>query len=153
MDNVYPTTCVQKLTTKTKNSTSIRPIVFCKQFHLCHFAPQVRESKTVLDFGSHAVDYIFQVLDISFYQWELNSGFHSLLGFQFPCAGFRIPNPRIPDSTSKHFPNSLSWTDTSVFPFSASNKVNRRFLHAGYFMSGFAVYEYFFFNHMAKKMI
>ena len=32
---------------------------------------------------------------------KLDSGFQSLVGFRIPSAGFRIPKPRIPDSTSK----------------------------------------------------
>ena len=38
----------------------------------------VRESKTVLDSGFHAVDYGFQVLDSSICQWDLDSGFHAV---------------------------------------------------------------------------
>ena len=39
-------------------------------------------------------------------QWNLNSGSQSLLRFRIPWAVFRIPKPRIPDSTSKIFPES-----------------------------------------------
>ena len=55
-------------------------------------SPLVRKSKTVLNSG-------FKVLDFSF-QWNLDSGFQSLVG----C--FWIPNPRISDSASKIFPDS-----------------------------------------------
>ena len=37
---------------------------------------------------------------------NLDSGFQSLEGFRIPSAGFRIPKPRIPDSTSKKFLDS-----------------------------------------------
>ena len=37
---------------------------------------------------------------------NLDSGFQSLVGFRIPSAGFRIPKPRIPDSTSKKFLDS-----------------------------------------------
>ena len=39
---------------------------------------------TVLDSGLHAVDSGFQVLDSSFCQWNLNSGFQSLEGLRTP---------------------------------------------------------------------
>ena len=37
---------------------------------------------------------------------NLDSGFQSLVGFRILSAGFRIPKPRIPDSTSKKFLDS-----------------------------------------------
>ena len=37
---------------------------------------------------------------------KLDSGFQSLVGFRILSAGFRIPKPRIPDSTSKKFVDS-----------------------------------------------
>ena len=37
---------------------------------------------------------------------KLDSGFQSLVGFRIPCAGFRIPKPRIPDSTREKFLDS-----------------------------------------------
>ena len=46
-------------------------------------------------------------------QWDVDFGFRSLPGFRIPWAVFRIPKPRIPDSTSKNFPNSLSWSYTN----------------------------------------
>ena len=61
------------------------------------WSPYVREYKTVLDSG-------FQILDSSLCQWNLDSGFQSLVGFQIPWAVFRIPKSRIPDSTRKNFP-------------------------------------------------
>ena len=37
---------------------------------------------------------------------KLDSGFQSLVGFRILSAGFRIPKPRIPDSTSRKFLDS-----------------------------------------------
>ena len=42
----------------------------------------VRESRTVLDSGFHAVDVGFQVLYSNVCQWD--SGFQSLVGFRIP---------------------------------------------------------------------
>ena len=39
-------------------------------------------------------------------QYNLDSGFQSLVGFRFPWAVHRIPKPGIPDSTSKNFSDS-----------------------------------------------
>ena len=70
-------------------------------------SPHVRESKTVLYFGFHAVDSRFQILDSSLCQWKLSSGFQSLVGFRIPWAAFRIPKPlKIPDSASTIFSDS-----------------------------------------------
>ena len=46
-------------------------------------------------------------------QWNMDFGFRSLPGFRIPWAVLRIPKPRIPDSTSKNFPNSLTWSYTN----------------------------------------
>ena len=48
-------------------------------------------------------------------EWILDSGFQSLVGFRILSAGFRIPKPRIPDSTSKknsgfRWKNKGMWT-------------------------------------------
>ena len=61
-------------------------------------SPHVREPKTVLDSGFHAVNSGFQALDSSLCQWNLGSGFKSL-------EGLRIPKHGIADSTS-NFPDS-----------------------------------------------
>ena len=61
-----------------------------------HSFAHVRESNTVLDSGFHAMDSGFQVLDFS---WIL-------VGYRITWAVFRIPKPRIPDSTSKNFTHS-----------------------------------------------
>ena len=65
--------------------------------------PHVRKSKTVFDSRFHVTDSGFQLLDCSLCQWNFYSSFQSLVGFRFPWAVFRIPKPRIPDSTSKNF--------------------------------------------------
>ena len=71
---------------------------------------------TVLNSGFHAVDSRFQELDSSLCQWNLDSGFQSLMcpgllelysGFQSP--GFRIPIAKFPwimDSTCQNFAHS-----------------------------------------------
>ena len=69
-------------------------ILFCSIKGL----PYVRESKTVLDSG-------FDTVDSSLCQWNLDSGFHSFVGFQIPWAVFWIPKSRILHSTSKIFLN------------------------------------------------
>ena len=40
----------------------------------------------MLDSGSQAVDFGFQVVDSSQCQWSLGSGFQSLVGFRIPQA-------------------------------------------------------------------
>ena len=66
-----------------------------------------------MDSGFHAVDSRFQVLDSWFsYQWNFYSGLKSLVGFRIPLAEYRIPQEkisRIPDSTSRKFPDSGIW--------------------------------------------
>ena len=47
------------------------------------FLPQVRESRTALDSGFHVRDSGFQVLDSNLCQWNLNSGFRSLVDSGF----------------------------------------------------------------------
>ena len=80
--------------------------------YLYLFAPNVRESKTVLDSGFYFVDSRFLVLDFSLCRWDLDSGFQSLVWFPIPYGVFQIPKPRIPDSTRK-----ISWTLESGFPY------------------------------------
>ena len=71
-------------------------------------SPHVRESKTSWDSWFHAVDSGFQVLDSSLGQWNLDSGFQSLVGFRIPWAVFRIPLAvfRIPQAKISHIPES-----------------------------------------------
>lgn len=59
-----------------------------------------------VDSGFHAADSGFQALDFSLFQWNLDCGYQSLVGFQNPRAVFQIRKPRIPDSASKIFPDS-----------------------------------------------
>ena len=68
------------------------------------WSPHVREFKTDLDPGFHIVVSRLQVLDSSLCQWNLDSWFHSVVRIQ--RAVLPIPKPRIPDSTSKNFPDS-----------------------------------------------
>ena len=86
-----------------------RPYV--KTTHCCDHLqwPHVRRSKTVLIWNSTP-----WIPDL--FQWNLDSGFQSLVGYRIPWAAFRIPKNRIldstasicwiPDSTSKNFPDS-----------------------------------------------
>ena len=53
---------------------------------LKNLPPHVREYKTVLDSGFHAVDFGFQVLDSWLCHWSLDSGFQRLVGFRIPGA-------------------------------------------------------------------
>ena len=78
--------------------------------------------------GFHVVDSGFQVLDFRF---------QSLVGFRIPGVVFRIPKPRIPNSTSKNFMDSgyhkqvfpgfsnldsLTWGDKEAVRFCAFEK-------------------------------
>ena len=67
------------------------------------YSPLVRDSRTFLDSGFHAVDSGLQVPHSSLCQWNLDSGLQSSVGFRFPTAVFRIPKPSILDSTFKIF--------------------------------------------------
>ena len=84
---------------------TVNPVFLCFRSSYSH-SLHVRESRAVLDSGIHAEDSGFQVLDSRICQWNLDSGFQSLVGFRIPWAVFRIPNPRIPDSISIIFPDS-----------------------------------------------
>ena len=66
-----------------------------KFFCLAIFAPCIRESKTVLDSGFHAVDSGFQALDSNLCQWNLDSEFPTLIRFRTSWGVFWIPKPRI----------------------------------------------------------
>ena len=54
--------------------------------HVCYISVHIRESKTVLDSGFHDTGSGLQVLDSSICQWNLDSGFQSLVGFRIPWA-------------------------------------------------------------------
>ena len=74
---------------------------------ICVFSPHVMEFKRVLDSGFHAVDPGFQVLDSSLCQRKLGFWIPMVSGIpdSLSCI-FGILRPRIPDSTSKMFPDS-----------------------------------------------
>ena len=82
---------------------------------LKNLPPHVRESKTVLDSGFHAVDFGFQVLDSWLCHWNLDSGFRRLVGFRIPMVivGFRISRAKISRIPQSGFPymgwNLLQW--------------------------------------------
>ena len=56
----------------------------------------------ILDSKPWIPDSRYWILD----RWNLDSGFQSLVELRIPWAVFRIPKSRIPDSTTKVFPNS-----------------------------------------------
>ena len=69
-----------------------KKVVFSKEYRYVWTGP-----KTVLDSGFHAVDFRFQVLDSGLYQWNLHSGFRTLVGFRIPRAKIsRIPQSGFP---------------------------------------------------------
>ena len=98
---------------QTNDGWILASFFFCMFFLLFQSSkkllPHIRESRTVLDSGFHAVDSGFQVLDSSLCQWNVDSGFQSLVGFPIPWAVLRIPKPMVPDSVSKHFPDFFTW--------------------------------------------
>ena len=60
--------------------------MLCKEF-----SPHVGKSKIDLDSGFHAEDFGLQVLNSGFFfEWNLDSGFQSLMGFQIPWAVFPV---------------------------------------------------------------
>ena len=75
----------------------------CRYYTVCHHV----EAYTL---GRLSIDgFSFERVAQSNLEWifsKLDSGFQSLVGFRIPSAGFRIPKPRILDSTSKKFLDS-----------------------------------------------
>ena len=73
------------------------------------FPSHVMESKSVLDSGFHVVDSGFRYWIPAFVSGNLDSGFRIPIVIGIPdslsCI-FGILRPRIPDSTSKMFPDS-----------------------------------------------
>ena len=69
-----------------------------------------RNCKTVLDSRPWSPDS-------GLYQWNLDSGFQSLVWFRIPWAIFQISMPTIPDSTCKNFSDSRIWIPESGFPY------------------------------------
>ena len=78
----------------------------------------VKESRTVLDSGFHAVDSGFQGLDSSLCRQNLDSAFQLLVGFWIPKAVFRIPKSKsppgfwIPQAKSSRIPESGTVLDS-----------------------------------------
>ena len=70
------------------------------------------------------MDSGFRVLDSSLFQWNFDSRFHSLVGTILDSkaldCGFHIKFSRIPDPTSKNFPDSgiriplYTWSEVLV---------------------------------------
>ena len=75
----------------------------CRYYTVCHHV----EAYTL---GRLSIDgFSFERVAQCNQEWifsNLDSGFQSLVGFRIPSAGFRIPKPRIPDSTSTKFLDS-----------------------------------------------
>ena len=75
----------------------------CRYYTVCRHV----EAYTL---GRLSIDgFSFERVAQSNLEWifsNLDSGFQSLVGFRIPSAVFRIPKPRIPDSTSKKFLDS-----------------------------------------------
>ena len=109
-------------------------VTFAK--HLFILSPHVRESKTGLDSGFHAVDSSPGMGFWMFCQWNWDSGFQSLVGF--PDSLSRIPNSKAQDSKfysknllnsgfqEKNFlgfgnPDSLTCGETSIHPLLPTN--------------------------------
>ena len=88
----------------------------------------IKESKTVLDSGFHAVDSGFWVLDSKLFQLYLDSRISIVSGIpQIPWAVFRIPKPKIPDSL--HGATScLTANCMGNFTSSAKQKLLKTFL-------------------------
>ena len=94
-----------------------------------------RSHKTVLDSGSHSMDTGFRVLDSSRFQWNLDSRFHSLVGFLSSIleskardSGFHIKI--FPDSGSykqkfSRFrnPDTLTWGEVQVKHFLTCSRI------------------------------
>ena len=73
---------------------------------LIKVSPHVRESKTVLDSGFHAVDSGFQLLGSRSYTVELGFQIPIVSGIPDSHSCIPDPRPRILDSTSKNFQDS-----------------------------------------------
>ena len=81
---------VSKHRFESKCSAKVSPLEreSARQSWILNFTPRIPDSRLL----------------ISFCQWNLDSGFQSLVGFRILWVVFRIPRPRISDSTSKNFP-------------------------------------------------
>ena len=65
----------------------------------------MRDKRTPKDVCGEANERVAQ-FNLEWIFSKLDSGFQSLVGFRILSSGFRIPKPRIPDSTSKNFLDS-----------------------------------------------
>ena len=103
------TTCSHSL-----SRISVINLLFCDLL----VSPRARESKTVLDSVFHAVDSGFQLLDPSLSQWNLESGFQSLVGFGIPDSLSCIPDSKVQDSGfhKQKFPGFQN-SDSLTVPF------------------------------------
>ena len=54
----------------------------------------------------------------------LDSGFQSSVGFRIPWAVLLIPRPKIPDSTSKYFPDSIQNPDSFTWGEQSENNTD-----------------------------
>ena len=75
----------------------------CRYYTLCRHVEAYTLGRLFID------GFSFERVVQSNVEWifsNLDSGFQSLIGFRIPSAGFRIPKPRIPESTSKKFLDS-----------------------------------------------
>ena len=84
-------------------------------------APHVREFTVIAGFWIPRRGFRITVMNSSVSQWNLDSGFQSLVWFRNPWAVFRIPKPRILDS-GKNFQDSEIW-----IPYIGRNRRNRPF--------------------------
>ena len=75
--------------------------------HVGRMSPYVREPKTVLDSGLHAVDSGFQLVDSSLFQWNLDSGFRIPILSRIPDSLSCIPDSKALDS--RFLKEKCSW--------------------------------------------
>ena len=102
--------------------SSLLVLFFLQNIKRCCSLPHVRISKTVLDSGFQAVESGLQVLDSSLCQWNLDSGFQSLVWFGILSC---IPDSKAQDSGfhKQSFPwlripeEKISWIPESKFPY------------------------------------
>ena len=112
--NIQPGVAVKENNMQFTGTITNRKPLFqtSSSMHLLH----IRESKTVFDSEIHAMDSRFQVLDSSLFHRKLDSGLRTLdsTHYGIPDSVRWIPEPRIPDSTSKIFVDSLTWGEYSL---------------------------------------
>ena len=85
-------------------------VAFLTAIYLVYKSPRVRESKTFLDSGFHAVDSGFQVIDSgSLCQWNLDSGLQSLAGLRYLELDYRFHKQKFHILVT---PDYLTWGNT-----------------------------------------